>query len=394
MTILFYTRFRPVNEKGGTEHTTQVVADGLRRLYGIHSIATWQLPFEGTMKPFDAEYQIPRDHDEATDAVEKIIREHGVGCVIVQGYFHDAPALRDAVRRVRGCHIIFAHHFAPGWEKLNKNAINQKIQQSRGFKRLRYRLKLQLFPLFLLQSKANLIKRYFLAYRQAEKVVVLSQHYIRPFQKLALTHDSSKFVVIPNAVPFSHISLPPGSKEKMVLMVTRLDERQKRISLALRIWAKVKADPRFADWQLVVIGDGYYNESAKYRQWAQDNGIPQVTFLGRRNPMDYYRRASVFMLTSLFEGLPLTVLESRMADVVPIAFNTFGAVYDIIHDCHDGFIVNDGDIDGYVSRLQQLMSDEPLREDMAKMGVGSTEPFSEENVMEKWYKLLVAIQNS
>lgn len=393
MTILFYTRFRPVNEKGGTEHTTQVIADGLKRLYGIRSIAIWQKYANGNLDAFYTDYQIPSDKKDAIKKVVEIIVKHNISCVIVQGYFHDAPSLRDAVSRVKGCHIVFAHHFAPGWEKLSRENVYKKWIENKGLKKLRYRLKLFFFPIFKLQSKINLIKRYFLVYRQAEKVVLLSEHYIKPFQQLALTRDASKFIIIPNAMPYPIMNKASIQKEHIVLMVTRLDERQKRIKLALRIWKTIKENNEYADWKLVVIGEGYNHDSITYQQWAKDNDVPQVFFLGRMNPLEYYKKASVFMMTSLCEGLPLTLLESRSAYVVPLAFNTFGAVYDIIHDGKDGYIINEGDTVRYVTCMRQLMNDEQLRIRMANASIESLHPFTQEKIMEKWYNLLISLDD-
>lgn len=392
MTIMFYTRFRPVNEKGGTEHTTQVVAAGLARLYGIRSVSVWHNPLDGSMEPFAASIQLPDNRREAADAVEKIIRKYNVSCVVIQGYFHDCPMLHEAAARVEGCHVVFAHHFAPGWELLSKDKIYEKWRASRGLSRLRYGLKLALFPLFSLQSRLNMTRRYCMAYRMADRVVLLSEHYIRAFQRLALTHATSKFAVIPNAVPFSPVPADTlNSKEKTVLMVTRLDERQKRIFLALKIWKRIKLDARFSDWQLTVIGEGYSNESAAYQKYADENGIKQVKFLGRQKPLEYYKKASVFIMTSRCEGLPLTILECRAAWVVPVAFNTFGAVSDLIDSGKDGYIVEEGDIDGYVEKTKSLMADEPLRRSMALAGADSLKAFSNDEVMKKWHALLTSL---
>lgn len=393
MTIMFYTRFRPVNEKGGTEHTTQVVARGLRSAFGIDSISVWHVPFAGSMDSFSADFQIPWGRRASADAIADIIRKHDVSCVIIQGYFHDCPAIHYAVRKAGGCHIVFAHHFAPGWELLSKDKIYAKLEKSTGvLRRLRYSLKLALFPLFRLQSGLNMTRRYCMAYRMADRVVLLSEHYIRAFQRLALTHATSKFAVIPNAVPFSPVPADTlNSKEKTVLMVTRLDERQKRIFLALKIWKCIKLDARFSDWQLTVIGEGYNNESAAYQKYADENGIKQVKFLGRQKPVEYYKKASVFIMTSRCEGLPLTILECRAALVVPVAFNTFGAVNDLIDNGKDGYIVEEGDIDGYVEKTKSLMADEPLRRSMALAGADSLNAFSNDEVMKKWHALLTSL---
>lgn len=391
--VMFYTRFRPVNEKGGTEHTTVVLAKELRERYGMEVIAAYRNDFEGTCDGFDAVRKLPKGGKAAVEAATKIVKEHHVEAIVVQGFFREMR-LFYAVKKRTGCRLIFAYHFQPGWERLDKNEILKKIASHHGLGKLKYRLKLMLFPLFHLLTAIKFRKRYYHAFRRADKVVVLSRSYERLFLNMAFAHDASKVCSIPNMLPYpqevsSHVSVE--GKEKIALMVSRLDERQKRVRLALELWKEaVAGDPCLADWRLYVVGDGDTPVVDQYREWAERHGVPRVTFTGRTNPMPYYQKASVFIMTSLFEGLPLTILESRQCEVVPIAFDTFGAIADLIHDGKDGFVVREGDHGRYVSCLKSLMNDGDLRRKMIEEGMASLAPFRHDRVAGQWYQILDA----
>lgn len=393
MNILFYTRFRPTYEKGGTEHTTSVVARELHRLYSINSFAAYRIKTEGTVEGFNAEIQLNDDDKKAEEQIASYIEKHDINYVIIQNYYREMNLFYHVLKNNKHCHLLFGHHFSPGARSINKEIIIGKINKNTGIKRFRYQAKLCLFPIFLWLSKFNLRKRYNRVFRQSKRVIVLSESYIHPFMHCAMVHDRSKIIAIPNALPFKPFTDDGllDNKERIVLMVTRLDERQKRIKLALRIWKQVMQDNHYKDWKLIIVGDGDSPCVDKYQQYAHDNNIPAVAFTGRQQPMRYYHDAAIFMMTSLFEGLPLTLLESRQYDVVPMAFDTFSPVHELIADGENGFIVKEGDIDGYAERLKRLMADKDLREKMARKGRVYLDRYSVENVMAKWYQLFQSL---
>lgn len=395
MTILFYTRFHAVVQKGGTEHTTIKIAKGLKQRYGVRCIGSYSIPFPGTQDGFEENVLIDfkQKKEDVVKQIVGIINQYEVDCVVLQGYFRETAYFREALNQCVDCRLVFAHHFAPGWERTQEMEVLHKIQMNKGLKSFRYKLKHKFFPLFQRIDIIKLKRRYNKAYRAADKVVVLSPSYIDEFACWAGVSTHHKIGVIPNALPFETMYdvSTIDKKEKIVLMVTRLDERQKRIRLALQLWKEAKQYPEAHDWRLLIIGDGEKPCTDEYKAWANTNSIPDVEFLGRCNPIGYYAKASIFLMTSLCEGLPLTILEARQQAVVPIAFNTFKAVDDILTDGQNGFILAENDRKGYIDRLLTLMKNKALRE---KMGVNATEgleAFTTDTIMKRWMDLLTSL---
>jgi len=392
-TLLFYTRYHCVPSKGGTEHTTITIARELLEQYDIHSVSTYTNNFEGDSGCFDAEYRLPDNKNKAILYIKKIIEKHDVNFVIIQGYFHEIDMFRNAIKHRNNCHLIFTHHFNPGWEILKYGEVVERINRTRGFKHLRYKFKLSIFPVFLKLSNYNLSKRYRNAYKAADKVVLLSSGYIDKFAKFGNFKDHSKFCVIPNALSFAESFNIESydEKEKNVLIVSRLDERQKRIHLALNIWKQVKNNPNLANWKLQIVGDGERPCVKEYISWANNNDIPDVTFFGRRDPRNFYQKASAFMMTSACEGLPLTIIEAQQQAVVPIVFDTFSSIHDIIKNNVNGCIIEEGNINIYVKALENLLLDAKSRRFMAENSLYSQQKFTKEVVMKKWVELFTDI---
>lgn len=93
-------------------------------------------------------------------------------------------------------------------------------------------------------------------------------------------------------------------------------------------------------------------------------------------------------MTSRSESWGLTLTEAQQMGVVPIAFDTYASLREIITDDENGVVIEESDIDSYVNRMKILMSDKKLRQQMAKQAIESSQRFSQERIAEMWWKLL------
>ena len=243
-----------------------------------------------------------------------------------------------------------------------------------------------MYPLTTLQKERRLSTAYREAYEYADRVVLLCRSFIKPYGEFARIHDTSKYVVIPNGLSFDFTPcLDELTKHKVALIVSRLDEPFKRLSLALRIWAQVKQDPISEGWVLRIVGHG--NDRKLYERIIRNEHIPDVSLEGRQDPVPYYKEASIFLMTSRSESWGLTLTEAQQMGVVPIAFDTYASLREIITDGNDGVIITEGDVDGYVLRMKELMRDDALRQYMAKQAIHSSYRFSQEKIAQKWKTL-------
>jgi len=90
-----------------------------------------------------------------------------------------------------------------------------------------------------------------------------------------------------------------------------------------------------------------------------------VEFLGAKNhPQTFYERSKIFMMTSIWEGFGMTLIEAQHYGSIPFCYNSFSAVYDIIDNGKNGFIINLHDIDDYARKLEMLMENEEQQQIM------------------------------
>jgi glycosyltransferase involved in cell wall biosynthesis len=77
--------------------------------------------------------------------------------------------------------------------------------------------------------------------------------------------------------------------------------------------------------------------------------------------------ASIFVLPSYYEGLPMSVLEA-MAWGVPVITTPVGGIPEVVRHGEEGVIVQPGDIVGLTAALRQLLDDESLRQRLGANG--------------------------
>ncbi len=190
--------------------------------------------------------------------------------------------------------------------------------------------------------------------------------------------------VIPNPidlqVPASAATSETGQPRRIVA-VGRL-ERQKGFDLLLRAFALATATDR--SWRLEIWGEG--SERSQLASLAEALGIgnrivmPGVT----ANIGQVLCHASIFALSSRFEGFPNALCEAMAAGVPCVAFDCQSGPREIITDGIDGILVPPGDVDALGRSLQRLMANPELREMLGQSGKRSVERFSAENVMPLW----------
>lgn len=154
----------------------------------------------------------------------------------------------------------------------------------------------------------------------------------------------------------ARFGLPAGAF--VVAGVGRLSY-QKNFSLFLDVAARVLADHPQAYFAIAGTGD----EDAALRQKAKDLGIEsRLKFLGFVSDMRaLYPAADVLLLTSRYEGLPITILEA-MATGTAIVSSNLDGVQEVLRDGEDSALVTPGDADGFAQRLRALMDSPALGE--------------------------------
>lgn len=185
-----------------------------------------------------------------------------------------------------------------------------------------------------MQRMAQNVLRY--TYRHSDGFIVLSPSYIETFCQYIGVQPSEKVwcQINPLTVQSDGFVLNPTAKKKEILYVGRLDPDNKKVSRMLDVWQLL--NNRFPDWSLTILGDGPERPILEKRVMVEH--LPNVHIEGRKDPTEYYKRASIIGLCSDFEGFPLVLGEAMTFGCVPVAYGSVSSIYDIITHGKDGLI--------------------------------------------------------
>lgn len=167
-----------------------------------------------------------------------------------------------------------------------------------------------------------------------------------------------------------------------ILHIGRFSEQKNHIGLIEAFSIFVKEHPNTI---LSLIGDGEKKE--EIQQLVKEKGISDhVKFLGiQNNVYSYLNNADVFILPSIYEGVPMTLIEA-MGTGLPIIATAVGGVPDMLRNDEEGLIVN-CNVKEIAHAIDFLYVDKKTREYLGKKALKRSKIFSAENMANEYKKI-------
>lgn len=166
----------------------------------------------------------------------------------------------------------------------------------------------------------------------------------------------------------------------LLLFVGRFSS-EKQPQLALQIFEQIAG--KYPELHFAMLGgddpqDSLYSESIR-ESAAASLYAKRIHLPGALNTVtDWYRRASVLVLTSRHEGFGRVLVEAMAEGVVPIAFSV-GGVSEVVEHGEQGFLVEPDDIESMRHEVEKVLDNESLRSSLAEKGKERAALFSIEN---------------
>jgi glycosyltransferase involved in cell wall biosynthesis len=276
--------------------------------------------------------------------------------IVISTFFSEAsilPRIKDGSKK------ILEIHFSRGVKSMYANAFHFSL-----FKRLAYKVQ-------------SIIDENFIVPRY-DKFVVLTNEDKKQWEGV-----SKNIIVIPNAISFEN-SVMSDLRNKRVIAVGRLDA-QKGFDHLINLWAMVHE--RCPDWLLNIYGQG--PDEFLLREIIINNNLKDIVRIHQpvKNILDKYRESSLFVMTSVYEGLPMVMLEAMSVGLPCVSFDFPCGPKDLINDGINGYLVNKNNDEAFVDRITSLMVNYDLRRHFGLNAFYDTQKYSIPNVMLKWKKL-------
>lgn len=172
--------------------------------------------------------------------------------------------------------------------------------------------------------------------------------------------DGDRFLAAPVSDVRRQLGIP---KEMPVVLTLGRLAHEKNHAMLLRCCAELVGRGR--DFRVVVVGHGELEQDL--RALCSDLGLEdRVHFAGKTDePQSFYRSADLFVLSSTIEGMPNSLMEAQLFGL-PAVTTRSGGSGEMVEDGSTGFVVEVGDEEAFVARMDRLLKDPELRSEMGR----------------------------
>lgn len=198
----------------------------------------------------------------------------------------------------------------------------------------------------------------------------------------------SRIVLNPISDAFYNVNLS-AMQEKRIVTCGRLTQ-QKRIDVLIAAFDKIC--DKFPDYKLEIYGVGALQEKLQ----AQIDALgrqDRISLMGRCEDVpNTIKTASLFVLSSDYEGLPNALMEAMVLGLPVISTDCGGGgARALIEDGVDGLIVPKNDVDALAEAIRKNLADPDAAKQRGEKAGEKAKGFSTENIITQWEEYIVEV---
>ena len=142
------------------------------------------------------------------------------------------------------------------------------------------------------------------------------------------------------------------------------------------------------NWKWIILGDGEDRELLE-RKIKEYNLEGRLILKGNvSNVDDYYKSSSIYVMTSRFEGFPMTLLEAKSYKLPIVSFDCLTGPSDIITDSVNGYLVEPYNKSVMVNKVNELIENSNLRREFSSKSNCDIEKFKINKIINKWVQII------
>lgn len=220
-----------------------------------------------------------------------------------------------------------------------------------------------------------------LFYPKLNAVVLLTQKDFENYSFLKNAH------VIQNSISFENSEFS-SYESKTLIAIGRLMP-QKGFDYLINIAAKLKT--QIPGYKVKIYGEG--PEKQNLLDSINKLGIESfVEILPPTNDIQsVYKNASLYLMTSRFEGLPMVLIEAQSYGLPIVSFNCPEGPEEVIINGKNGYLVNFEDCDEFVNKTLEILNHKELWEKMSHNSLSLNTRFSTLEIYYKWNELMESL---
>jgi glycosyltransferase involved in cell wall biosynthesis len=178
---------------------------------------------------------------------------------------------------------------------------------------------------------------------------------------------------------------PPSPLTAPTLLAVGRLRRQKGFDTLIRSFARIARD--CPDWTLRICGGGPWR--SKLEQLVVEQGLEGRVVLAGRNTRiaEEMEKASIYVLSSRFEGFPMVMIEAMSKGLPVVSFDCPTGPREIVHDGVTGLLVPDQDEGALAVAMLDLIRSESRRRELGTAGVEEARRYSLSAIGPRWDEL-------
>jgi glycosyltransferase involved in cell wall biosynthesis len=167
---------------------------------------------------------------------------------------------------------------------------------------------------------------------------------------------------------------------------------QKGFDLLIPAFKQIVAD--HPDWQLRIFGSGERRD--ELRALIEEHHLyNHVLLMGHTTKLDEeLAKASFYVLSSRFEGLPMVMIEAMTHGLPVVSFDCPTGPAEVITHGKEGLLVPPEDVDALAEAMREIMAGEGLRADMGAAALLTSHSYAPERVHPQWERLFEELQTA
>ena len=219
---------------------------------------------------------------------------------------------------------------------------------------------------------------------KADKTIVLTDTALDFYKNMGIF--SSKLVQIPNPIDPALLKLNKYDlNSKKIISVGRLSY-PKNFSLAIEIASEIL--PLYSDWTWDIYGSGDEEETLR-KKITTLNLVNRVNLKGSvKNLYDKYPQYSFLVMTSRYEGFPMSLIEAGSMGLPLISFDIETGPNEIISTGKNGFLIDPLNKDQMIEKIKILIDNPDIRTQMSINSSIVHDKFNMLGILEAWGKIL------
>lgn len=228
-------------------------------------------------------------------------------------------------------------------------------------------------------------------YKRMKHLVFVSRGVKSSLIRLIGAEDKASWRVIYNPydpLPFSIQEVFPSwasnvfAGDTPVLVAAGRLSVQKGFDLLIKAHAQLLKEG--LNHHLLILGEGPLRHELEHL--AGELGVKSTVFMPGfvNNPALYFRRSTLLVLSSRFEGLPTVIIEALAAGLPVVSADCPSGPKEILEDGRYGLLVAPGDSGALAKGVSELLRNSELRNRFSQLGPTRVDDFSFSNIMPQW----------